>query len=260
MSLRDDLGHERDYSPAAPAEQFLLELSQLDKIRESLGLSVQDVVERSGQSRTTVWRIFTGNTGVALSSVLSVLRVLKLNAPDSEVQAYLREHQLPLHPLSLQSAPVDDALERAAAAAVAVLDELFEGEPPETAGINSNFQGLLKDHLAAMLTGAPAARCGRVALNRLVYTEAEVGGPQTAPSSQNLAGWVVRLDGADTVLRELRFVPLAHFPNSEAFVSRDYAVQHFLERYLPAEGHPPGPVSAVPVFYAGDHTLQLVFE
>lgn len=254
MTLRDD------QPQSEQTALFLAQLSQLSQIRESLGLSIQDVVERSGQSRTTVWRIFSGNTGVALSSVLAVMRVLNLPTPDADTQDYLREHQLPLHPLALRSERVDSALERAAAAAVAVLDELFEGAPPETAGINSNFQGLLKDHLAAMLTGEPAARRGRVALNRLVYTEANVGGPLSAPSSENLAGWVVRLDGTEAVLRELRFVPLAHFPNSEAFVSRDYAVQHFLERYLPAEGHPPGPVSAVPVYYRDEETLTLRLE
>lgn len=249
---------------AGPGEQpsqlggLFAQLPDLNQAREARGLSMQDVVELSGQSRTTVWRIFSGNVGVRLNSVLAVLNVLNLPFPTHDAQEFIRERELPLHPLYQDAPLVQETLERAAAAATQILDELFAGANVESAGINSNFQGLLKDHLEAMLVGKRYHRGPFDAgLNRLVYTEAAIGGP--AYCSADAAGWVLRLEGTDEVLRGPSFRHISRFPSGEAFISREAAVTYFLERYLPAEGHPPGPISAEPVYYLDDESLQVGF-
>lgn len=63
----------------------------------------------------------------------------------------------PLYPWLVNSPEVQEAIERATAAACEVLDEFFVGRPAETQGISSNFQGTLKEHIEAMLTGRSSA-------------------------------------------------------------------------------------------------------
>lgn len=73
-----------------------------------------------------------------------------------------------LYPVDVDEPHVKDAITRAAKAAVETLDELFEGKKPESAGISSNFHGLLEEHLRAMLLGREAAyRTHRTHLNAL---------------------------------------------------------------------------------------------
>lgn len=62
----------------------------------------------------------------------------------------------PLYARMIDEADVDDVIERAVSAACDVLDELFPDAPKESRGIGSNFQGVLGDHIRAMLTGLEA--------------------------------------------------------------------------------------------------------
>lgn len=63
----------------------------------------------------------------------------------------------PLYARRVDDEDVQLAVENAARAACEVLDQLFPDCPSESAGICSNFQGMLVEHLQAMLTGKPSA-------------------------------------------------------------------------------------------------------
>lgn len=80
--------------------------------------------------------------------------------------------QPPLYALSVDSPAVQEALGAAARAAAEALDPLFTGKPKETAGISSNFYGLLVEHMRAMLLGKEGAlRAYRTTLPCLLADE-----------------------------------------------------------------------------------------
>lgn len=66
--------------------------------------------------------------------------------------------EAPMYPRLVDDADIESAVEEAARAACEALDKLFPaGTRPESQGISSNFQGTVKEHLLAMLTGKPGA-------------------------------------------------------------------------------------------------------
>lgn len=65
---------------------------------------------------------------------------------------------LPLYPRDVDEPEIQAIIEAAADLATKHLDQLFPNTPPERGGISSNFQGLLMEHLTAMLTGREASR------------------------------------------------------------------------------------------------------
>jgi hypothetical protein len=107
------------------------------------------------------------------------------------------------------------------------------------AGVREQLQG----HLRAMLCGA-AAEANPVPLPRLVYSNADVGGPACAPDEA--CGWTLRLREYEQVLQGEQVLALAH-PDFEPWPSRAAALADFC-RYVDSCGHPPGAVDAVPVY------------
>ena len=107
--------------------------------------------------------------GVSTSQVIKTGLELVARARQVSDQA-----RLPLYPRLVDEEEIDDAVERATSAACEVLDELMatmSKRLPELNGISSNFQGLLADHIRAMLTGAENASKGhRTHLTPLFYS------------------------------------------------------------------------------------------
>jgi antitoxin component of RelBE/YafQ-DinJ toxin-antitoxin module len=64
---------------------------------------------------------------------------------------------VPLYPRLVDEQQIDEAIEEATSAACQVLDRLFPAKGKEVRGISSNFQGTLKEHIEAMLTGKEAS-------------------------------------------------------------------------------------------------------
>lgn len=91
--------------------------------------------------------------------------------------ARLRLDSAPLYARMVEDKSVEDAVDRAVSAACSELDELFpEGKGKEFKGIGSNFQGLLAEHIKAMLTGLESAdRSWKTQLNALLATEWSLG-------------------------------------------------------------------------------------
>lgn len=84
---------------------------------------------------------------------------------------------LPLYPRMVDDPEVTQAIEDAVSAACDELQRLFpQGRGVEYHGISSNFQGLLIEHIKAMLTGKEAAdRSWRTELNALLATDDSFG-------------------------------------------------------------------------------------
>lgn len=223
--------------------------------REHQKLSLREVARRAGIGLQTLIRLEAGNPAVNQSNYLSVMQVLGLSGT-TEVPRGLSggPRTQPLHPLHINSEEVAECIEAAASAACRELDQLFAGLPPETQGINSNFQGLLVEHLRAMLTGIGAAtRNTNPRLNVLVYSNATVGGPLSVETSENLGGWVLRLEGTSKAWQDGREMSL-NTDLLDPYVSRSVALERFRIE-LELHGAPPGPVSAVPVYWLPNERL-----
>ena len=180
-------------------------------------------------------------------NLLAVLQALDLNPLAAMVDA-LPAEELPLHSLHLDNEIVQEAIEDAARAACQRLDELFPGSKREVDGISSNFQGLLVQHLSAMLCGRQAANIGHlVALDSLVYSEGLLGREYSL--AEGASGYLVRLTGTDKVLDEGKF--------RRARAARDMyttwdAAATAVRAYVEKEGHLPGPVRIVSGWWAED--------
>lgn len=103
----------------------------------------------------------------------------------------------PLYPTMVDAPEVVDAIEAAASAACAALSGLFpKGHRVETQGISSNFQGLLVEHLTAMLSGTEAAdRSWRTELNALFATARSFGRLSEGGVPRNVGYTVVKMAG-----------------------------------------------------------------
>jgi hypothetical protein len=121
------------------------------------------------------------------------------------------------------------------------LDKLFPDALPETHGINSNFRGLLADHLRAMLCGKPFKNVAhRVALNPLLYDNDCLG--RAYSLSDDATGYLVRVNGTKLVLDEGRFKSAQYA--QDMYSSWDSAAEA-LKAFLATGEHPPGPVRIV---------------
>lgn len=212
--------------------------------RERQGWSLRILAMQAEVGLQTLVRIEAGNLGVSVENFLRVERAVGLVAHSSEHSSDEGNSVLARQMLHLDSPKTEDAVERAAQAACEVLDEFLATAHPERDGISSNFQGLLREHLKAMLCGASAARQG-ISLKRVVYSDDWLGGP---PASRvgTCAGWVLRIRGTPLVLQGARTI-LLDAEDLDPYTSREAAAQGF-RAYIESERHPQGMVDAVPVF------------
>lgn len=146
------------------------------------------------------------------------------------IQASLCERLVPLYPRSVHEPEIALAVEEAARAAVERLDVLFEGKAPESQGISSQFQGLLEQHLRAMLRGRPFhLNSHRIPLNPLFGDSDSYGKCDEPSMSQGIALLKVKktLGEPDMVLDpdKRRFVPEEKLEAGSLFTSVDAAVE-----------------------------------
>lgn len=235
------------HSPGDPAVQAeLARLGQrIRRAREKQGWSLRTLADYAGVGLQTLVRIERGSSGSSLENVTRVLHALELTAPLEVPVADEAHPSHPSHLLHVDASGAAQALERAARAACQALDAWLASATPEQAGLCSDFQDLLRAHLAAMLAGEPAARHGPN-LPRLVYSDSWLGGPPQAGVA-SCDGWVLRVRGTPLVLQGARTWLLAG-PGVEPYPSRNAAERGF-RAYIDAGLCPQGPVDAVPVFF-----------
>lgn len=147
------------------------------------------------------------------------------------MQASLCERLAPLYPRSVDEPEIALAVAEAAKAAVERLDELFAGKPPESQGISSQFQGLLEQHLRAMLLGRPFHHSShRIPLNPLFGDSDSYGKCDEPDRTQGIALLKVKktLGEPDMVLDpdRGRFVPEEKLEPGSLFTSVDAAVEY----------------------------------
>lgn len=216
---------------------------QVKNAREFRRLSREMVARQADIGVMTLVRIEAGNPAVSVLNLHKVLRVLGL--PQSLAPTNLpTADDLPRQAKHLASNDTDEALEQAVSAACSVLDEWLAVKHPERDGISSNFQGQLREHLAAMLCGRPGA-VRPVRLKRIVYSDDFLGGPLYVedPACQ---GWALRIRGESTVIQDNHVIELKS-TGFDPYTSRAFALAA-LRSFVETEGHPPGPVDAVPVY------------
>lgn len=146
------------------------------------------------------------------------------------LQAVHERPMVPLYPHDVSEADIVDAIEEAANLATKRLDELFRGAPPEKAGISSNFQGLLVEHLSAMLTGREYSKKSYSRQLNSLYGDWRTFGRQV--SAGNLEG-ITLLEVPDQLGNEQlfydddkkRFVPLAQLSVGALFTGTEAAVK-----------------------------------
>lgn len=104
----------------------------------------------------------------------------------------LESSRAALYPIHVDDAKVDSIVDSAVSLACRELDLLFPGVPPDGGkGISSNFQGLLVEHVKAMLTGQNQARRGHhTHLPALLADDNVFGAAFSLPAVQG-AGYVV---------------------------------------------------------------------
>jgi len=136
----------------------------------------------------------------------------------------------PLYARLVDEPEIEEAVEEAMQAAVDVLDRLFPQKGPEKFGISSNFQGVLKEHITAMLTGKASARSTHSrALNALFGDWKSLGQVRSAGPQEGYS--VVQLPvrhGDDPMYYhsdKKRFVPLATVGADTLFTSEDAALK-----------------------------------
>lgn len=150
---------------------------------------------------------------------------------------------VPLYAQDVDEPDIRAAIEAAADLATKRLDELFPSTPPERGGISSNFQGLLVEHLTAMLTGREASRQSYArSLTPLFGDWRTFGRPPVAGAQEGFTLLAVpaRLDGEQTFYDDDKksFVPLAELNVGALFTSGEVAVKAGFE-WLRSEGLSP---------------------
>lgn len=247
-----DLTFDRDNELEAKLQRLGMAVA---RARNEKGMTVEALSRASRVSGLTVSRIEAGYGGVGAKNLLAVLQALDLNPLAAVVDA-LPSEELPAHSLHLDNEVVQEAIEDAARDACQRLGELFPGNRPEVDGISSNFQGLLVQHLSAMLRGQQAANIGHlVSLTSLVYSDDQLGREYSLAEGAN--GYLVRLTGTDKVLDEGRF--------RRARAVRDMyttwdAAAAAVRKYVETEGHLPGPVRIVSGWWAREESGGVRFS
>ena len=214
--------------------------------RQQANLSVDELSGATKVSVSTILRMEAGNGGVGLHNLMAVLAHLGLSLVG--YPAVEDQDQLPIHPLHLDSPEVTDIIESAVSNLCDELGQLFPDAKPDLDGISSNFQGLLVDHVKAMLTGEMHHRVSHhVALKPLVYSERILGREYSLKAGAD--GYLVRLLGTDKVLEDGRFRPARKV--SDMYTSWDTA-SAAVRSYVEKEEHLPGPVRIVSGWFGDD--------
>jgi transcriptional regulator with XRE-family HTH domain len=229
--------------------------SQLDELgqcvahaREEAGLTVEELAKAAGVGVSTIQRMEQGNGGVGLGNLVAVMRHLGLSL--DRYTSVVNQDALPLHPLFVDDEEVDDVIEETVSDLCNRLDALFPGSRREAEGISSNFQGLLCDHLRAMLCGEMHHRSShRIELNTLVYSDSQLGREYSLKDGAE--GHLVRLVGTDHVLEDGAF-RLAR-KVSDMYTSWEAAAEA-VRKYVKKDGHLPGPVRIVSGWWATGET------
>ena len=220
----------------------------LKAARQAEGLSGQEMAKRCNVSYRTLLRLEEGNAGIAIGVILRAFKALNL-PPPTHLSAVESQEVLPQHALHLDSDEVNEAVEAAASAACSALDKLFpEGIRPEVEGIGSDFQGLLTNHLRAMLRGQPYQDPRHMTfLRKLVYSDADLGRNYTLPEGAD--GYLVRVVGKRDVLEDGSFKPVMRV--SDLYSSWDAAAKAMRD-FVDRGEHPPGPVRIVAGYWRGE--------
>lgn len=149
----------------------------------------------------------------------------------------------PIYARSVDDADVDVAVEEAVSAACERLGDLFrEHGAPEVRGISSNFQGLLADHIRAMLCGFEHANKRYAtplipllarwdSFGRHVYSKADKQGVTLMRPAQ-------KVGDEDLFFGERGMVPLSILEPGELYTSSEAAVKGYLA-YLDRRGESP---------------------
>ena len=211
--------------------------------RERQQLSLRALATQADIGLQTLVRIEDGSPGVSLHNIEKVLAALGEPAPDF-MSLSRTDEESSLHALHRDSAQVQAGIEEAARAACEVLNALLPTKTPERDGVGDTFMAQLMGHLGAMLCGQAAAR-ERRHLKRLVYSDADVGGPTRTP--EGAAGWALVLRKSGKALQDGQALSIADDAFSP-WASRGDALVDFqahVERY----GHLPDEVNAIPVWF-----------
>ena len=221
---------------------------RIGQAREAAGLSVEALAKATGVGLSTIQRMEQGNGGVGLRNLVAVMNHLGLSLdPYPGVQA---QDALPLHPLFVDDEQVEYVVEEAVSELCEKLHGLFPGARREAEGISSNFQGLLCDHIRAMLCGDMHHRAShRIELNALLYSDSILGREYSLKDGAD--GYLVRLLGTDYVLEDGAF-RLAR-KVSDLYTSWDAAAEA-VRRYVKENGHLPGPVRIISGWFAQGET------
>jgi hypothetical protein len=153
--------------------------------------------------------------------------------------------RMPMYSRRVDDPRVTKPIEAAAAAACEVLDEMMRElgvRAPEVNGISSNFQGLLVEHLTAMLTGDEHARkTYSTALHPLFATWKSFG---RVPLPTKLQGYTLMRERTRSCPEELYFngdhgwVPLNRLDIGDLYTSDDAAVTDTL-KHMEQQGEVP---------------------
>jgi transcriptional regulator with XRE-family HTH domain len=228
--------------------------ARITSARANAGLSSEALAKATGVSLSTLLRMETGNGGVGSRNLIAVVNHLGLS-----LDSYSRvvdQDSLPLYPHFVDDPEIMETIEEAVSELCGKLDELFPGAKRESEGISSNFQGLLRDHVCAMLCGQMYHRESHyVALNQLLYSDVNLGREYSLKEGAN--GYLVRLTGTDQVLEDGRFRPARKV--GDLYTSWEAAADAVRE-YVKREGHLPGPVRIVSGWFAssGETGVQFI--
>lgn len=219
-------------------EQNLQQLGEaVARARAAKGMTVAALARAARVGALTVTRIENGFGGTGARNLLAVLHALDL-APLSYIADSAPAEELPLHRLHIDNPEVQEAIDDAVRDACHRLDELFPGVAKEVEGIGSNFQGLLVQHVTAMLCGRQSANIGHlVQLPSLVYSDDVLGREYVLEEGAD--GYLVRLTGTNKVLEDGHF-RLARSV-TDLYTSWDSAAAA-VRKYIERQGHLPGPV------------------
>jgi transcriptional regulator with XRE-family HTH domain len=226
--------------------QFAALGREVRQAREHRRLAPAQLARMADVSVHALARIEAGQRGASAAESIRVLRALglTLRALPGSLLLAIEAARSARH---IDSAAVTTALEQAAQAAVDALRPLFddgpETDPAQVGALLAGVREQLQRHLRAMLCGA-AADASPMPLPRLVYSDADVGGPACAPDEA--CGWALRLREHEQVLQGEQVLALAH-PDFEPWPNRAAALTDF-RHYVDRCGHPPGVVDAVPVY------------
>jgi transcriptional regulator with XRE-family HTH domain len=161
--------------------------------RERLGMSIEELAQKSGVGVQTLYRVESGHPGLAVQNLLKVLSALNVPAPEI-LEDNARTDLTPVYATHDYSAPVSNALDEAARAASDLLDGLFARIAPGRQHVSVAFTSQLREHLRAMLTGCHSGVVlNAEPLDKLIYSARDVGANAEAAEDKDAVGFAPRI-------------------------------------------------------------------